>query len=386
MFSELRVSHIVAGFIAILVGYTGSVAIIFQVAEVVAATPDQMNSWFLVLRLGLGLTSIGLSWFYKMPILTAWSTPGAAFLISALAGFDMAQAIGAFILSGMLIFLTGVTGLFERINKLIPPALASALLAGVLLQFCLDAFVQLQTEPVLVGGMFLVFAVSLKFLPRYAVPLALLTGVILSLSTGLIRTNDIQLSFAQPVWTTPVFSISAVVGISIPLYFITMAGQNVPGMAILRSSGYDVSASPLISWTGVVTVFTAPFGGFALNLAAITAAICAGEEAGENPDHRYLASIFGGIFYLIAALFGATIVMLLSISPKALVLAIAGIALIGTFSNSMANAYLHEEDRLSVSITFLVSASGIQILGVSSAFWALLVGGIVRMVFNRNRP
>ncbi|NKB77457.1 MAG: benzoate/H(+) symporter BenE family transporter [Gammaproteobacteria bacterium] len=220
MIGQLRLSHVIAGFVAVVVGYTGSIAIVFQAAEVVAATSGQINSWFLALGFGLGLTSLGLSWWYKTPVLTAWSTPGAAFLVGALAGFDISEAIGAFIISGVLITLTGVSGLLERMTKFIHRDIASALLAGILLQFCVDAFSQLEREPMLVGSMLLVFLISLKFSPRYAVLLALLVGVLMSINMGLIQTGNVQLSFAQPVWISPTFTLDAIVGIAIPLYFI----------------------------------------------------------------------------------------------------------------------------------------------------------------------
>ena len=230
MDNSLQISHIVAGFVAVLIGYTGSVVIIFQAAAAAGATPAQIDSWLLILGIGMGLSCLGLSWWYKAPILTAWSTPGAALLVSNLVGFSMAEAIGAFLISGLLILLTGISGLFDKVARLIPSSLASALLAGILLRFGLDAFVQLESEPVLVGSMFAVFFLCLKISPRYAVPFALLTGCVIAVAMGLFATDSIQLRLALPVWTTPSFTLSAMIGIALPLYFITMASQNVPGL------------------------------------------------------------------------------------------------------------------------------------------------------------
>ncbi len=380
---SLRVSHIVAGFVAVLVGYTGSVVIIFQAAKSAGATPEQIDSWLLVLGIGMGLSCIGLSLRYRAPILTAWSTPGAALLVSNLVGFDMSQAIGAFIVCGILIFITGISGLFDKLVRLIPNALASALLAGILLRFGLDAFVQMESKPVLVGSMFIVYFLCLRVVPRYAVPLALLAGCIVAAVMGLFDTQSIELRLAKPVWTTPSFTLSATIGVALPLYFVTMASQNVPGIAVLRSCGYNTPISPLLSWTGLLTIVGAPFGGFTFNLAAITAAICAGEEADENPKTRYLASICAGLFYFLAALFGATIATLLTASPSALVLAIAGIALMGIIMNSLAAGIQQNENRLAAGTTFLFAASGISFAGIGSAFWALVAGLVIWAVLKR---
>ncbi|MEM7115851.1 MAG: benzoate/H(+) symporter BenE family transporter [Chloroflexota bacterium] len=381
MLKSYRISHLIAGFVAVLIGYTGSVAIVFQAAQAAGATPEQINSWLLVLGLGVGICCIGLSLWYREPVLAAWSTPGAALLVSNLAGFTMPEAIGAFLLTGLLIFVTGISGLFDRFARLVPNALTSALLAGILLRFGLDAFVQLESEPLLVGSMFVAYFIALRLFSRYAVPLTLLVGGAVAAALGLFDTQSIELGFAQPVWTTPRFTWSAVVGITLPLYFITMASQNVPGIAVLRSSGYQTPVSPLIAWTGLVTTAVSPFGGFAINLAAITAAICAGEEADKNPKTRYLAAVSAGIFYLLAALFGATIATLLTASPPALVLAIAGIALLSTIMNSLAASVEETSERTAVGVTFLVAASGISFVGIGAAFWALVAGLVIWRIF-----
>ncbi len=381
MFKSLQLSHITAGFVAVLVGYTGSIAIIFQAATAAKATPAQIDSWLLVLGLGMGLSCIGFSLWYRDPVLTAWSTPGAALLVSNLAGFTMSEAIGAFLISGLLIFLTGVSGLFDRLARIIPNTLTSALLAGILLRFGLDAFVQLENEPILVGTMFVMYFLGLRLLPRYTIPLTFLVGCLVAAAMGLFDIEGIELRLAQPVWTTPSFTWAATFGVALPLYFITMASQNVPGIVVLRSSGYQTPVSPLISWTGLLTLVSAPFGGFAFNLAAITAAICAGEGAGKDPETRYLASIWAGVFYIFAALFGANIATLLTASPPALILSIAGIALLGTITNSLANGIQHNSERLAAGTTFLIAASDISFLGVGAALWALVAGFVIWLVF-----
>jgi len=382
MLQSLRVSHVVSGFVALFVGYTGSVAIVFQAAESAGATQAHIDSWLLVLGLGLGFLSIGLSLWYKAPILTAWSTPGAALLISNLAGFSLGESIGAFVVTGFLILVTGISGIFARVTQVIPAQLANALLAGILIQFGIEAFAQLESAPWLVGSMLVGYFVSLRFLPRYAVPVSLAVGCTVAAWNSMFEPAMIQLKLATPVWTTPEFSIAAIIGVSLPLYFVTMASQNVPGLAVLRSCGYQTPVSPLTSWTGLTTVVAAPFGGFTYNLAAITAAICAGKEAGENPDTRYLASVCGGVFYILAGIFGATIATLMAASPAALILSIAGIALFSTIGNSLAAGIADDDTRMASLVTILIAASGVTFLGIGAAFWAI-VGGMFVWLLTR---
>ena len=374
---KLQTSHVVAGFVAVLVGYTGSVAIVFQAASAAGASASQLDSWLLILGGGMALTSAGFSLWYRAPVLTAWSTPGAALLATSLLGFGMAEAVGAFIVCGLLVTLTGLTGLFDRVSSLIPPTIASALLAGILLRFGLDAFALVEGEPGLAGTMLLVFFIALRAAPRYAVPLALIAGCVVAGVTGQFRTDAIVLEFASLEWTTPRFTVAAAVGVSLPLYFVTMASQNVPGVAVLRSFGYETPISPLITGTGLMTMLGAPFGGFAYNLAAITAAICAGDEAGADRRYRYLASVSAGGFYLLTAIFGATVASLLAASPQGLVVTIAGIALMGVITNSLAAGLGDASTRTAAGVTFLVAASGISIGGIGAAFWALVVGMLI---------
>ena len=280
-------------------------------------------------------------------------------------------------MSAVLIFLTGISGLFSRITELIPRSLAAALLAGVLLDFCLDAFSQFEHAPLLVGGMLLSYVFGIILIPRYTIPITFMIGVLIAGVLGLFKPELIQLSLAKPVWTTPEFTIDATFGIALPLFVITMTTQNLPGVAVLRTLNYQVPVSNVISWSGLVTLILAPFGAFAINMAAITASICASRESGEVPAHRYWAAVSGGMFYLMAAFGGVTIVSLLSASPSAFVLALAGIALIGTLSNALGESFRAENERLAVALTLLIAASGITILGISSAFWSIVVGVIV---------
>lgn len=326
------------------------------------------------LGIGMGLSSIMLSLHYRMPILTAWSTPGAALLATGLNGVPMAQAIGAFLFASALIAIAGASGWFERLMHHVPRSLAAALLGGVLLRFGIDVFVTLPSQGWIVGTMLVCFLLARRFLPRYAVPLTLLAGLIVTVCRGEIHASALALEFARPMFTVPAFSITTLIGVGLPLFIVTMASQNVPGLAVLRANGYQPPASPLIGWTGFTGLLLGAFGGYAYNLAAITAAICMTKDADTNPAKRYRAAIWAGGFYLIAGLFGATIAGLFAAFPNALVLAIAGLALLSTIGNSLATALGDEKERDAALITFLASASGFSLWGIGSAFWALLLG------------
>jgi benzoate membrane transport protein len=374
---DFSVSSVVAGFVAVLVGFTSSAVIVFQAAKAAGATPEQTASWMWALGIGMGLTSIGLSLRYRMPILTAWSTPGAALLITSVAGLPMAEVIGAFVLTGLLIAAAGASGLFARLMARIPITIASAMLAGVLVRFGLDAFASLETELALVLAMILTYLVARLWLPRYAVIATLGVGLAVAWGQGLMGHVDAPSGLTRPEWVTPHLSLAAVVGVAIPLFLVTMASQNVPGAAVLRAHGYEPPISPVIATTGVATTVLAPFGGFALNLAAITAAICMGREAHADPSRRYTAAVSAGLFYVVIGLFGAAVAGFFAAFPPELVLAIAGLALLGTIGNGLATALADERDREAALVTFLVTASGLTLQSVGSAFWGLVVGGAV---------
>ncbi|MEL4432002.1 benzoate/H(+) symporter BenE family transporter [Shewanella mangrovisoli] len=370
----LGLSKISAGFIAVLVGYSSSAVIILQAADAVGATSAQMSSWLWALGVGMGLTSIGLSLYYKNPVLTAWSTPGAALMVSSLAGLSIHEAVGAFLVSSLLITLCGLAGWMDKLIRIMPPSVAAAMLAGILLQFGLGLFQAMQTQLSLILLMLLVFVVLKPWAPRYIMLLTLVAGIGMSYQLDLLQLDKLELQFAAPVWIAPTFSLASVVGVALPLFVVTMASQNMPGVAALHGHGYRPPISPLITVTGLMGVLFAPFGGFAFNLSAITAAICMGKEADPNPATRYWAAVWGGVFYLITGLLGATVVGLFAAFPKELVLAIAGLALLGTIGNSLTAALADNDEREVAVITFLVTASGVSILGIGSAFWGLLLG------------
>ncbi len=373
-------SAAVAGFVAVLVGYTSSVAIVFQAAAALGATQAQTVSWMWALGLGMGLTSAGLSLAYRRPVLTAWSTPGAALLVTAGVGVPMNEAIGAFIVCAMLITLAGTTGWFARVMDRIPQALAAALLAGVLTRFAFDAFLSVRSEPTLVLTMFAAYLAGRRWWPRYAVPGVLTAGVCVAWWQGQLHVGAVPWQWAQPVFTMPAFSVAATVGIALPLFVVTMASQNLPGVAAQRAAGYDTPVSPAITVTGLATLVLAPFGAYALNLAAITAAICMGREAHEDPAKRYMAAVMAGLFYVVLGLLGGAVVGLLAAFPKELVLALAGFALLATIGGGLAVAVKDESSREAATVTFIVSASGLTLWGVGAAFWGVVAGALALLL------
>ena len=381
-FRDLNLSAATAGFVAVLVGFTSSVAIVFQAAQAFGATPELITSWMWALGLGMGLCSAIPSLILKKPVMVAWSTPGAAVLATAglAGGFTMAQAVGAFMACAVLIILSGATGLFERVMNRIPMAIASALLAGVLARFGLQAFAAAQTALPLVVLMLLAYLLGRRFLTRYAVPLTLLVAVAYVIANGQFNAGALTLQWAVPVFTTPEFTFGAFVSLALPLFIVTMASQNLPGVAAIRAAGYDMPISRIITMTGVATLLLAAFGGYALNLSAITAAICMGEEAHADKTKRYTAAVACGLIYIAIGLVGAAVTGLLLAFPKELVLAIAGLALLGSIGGGLHAALKGDAHREAALITFLVTLSGVVIAGIGSAFWGVVAGALALFV------
>ncbi|QBL08790.1 benzoate transporter BenE [Rheinheimera sp. D18] len=379
---DLNLSAVVAGFVAVLVGFASSVAIVLQAAEAAGATPEIMASWLLALGIGMGATCIGLSWYYKAPIVTAWSTPGAALLATSLQGLTINEAVGVFMFAAVLGVIIGISGWFDKLTRLIPLPLASAMLAGILLQFGLSIFTSLQTQLWLVGIMCISYLLAKRLAPRYAILWVLLAGLITVVLQGQFNYHSVILSFTTPVWVTPHWSLSALLGVGLPLLLVTMASQNIPGVAVIRTSGYQTPVSPLITVTAASTLLLAPWGAFSLNLAAITAAICTGPEAHPDKTKRYVAGIAAGVFYLLAGLAGATVVALFAAFPKEMIAALAGLALLGTIGANLAVATAEGEHREAAVVTLLVTASGVNFFGIAAAFWGIIAGGITLLLVN----
>jgi benzoate membrane transport protein len=380
--ADTSLSAIVAGFIAMMTGCTSSLVLIFQAGQAAGLAPAQISSWIWALFIGMAVCNIGLSLRYRSPVTVAWSTPGAALLISSLGGVAYPEAIGAFITCSILIIICGVTGSFERLVKRLPASLAAALLAGILFKIGSEIFVAAQHRTGLVLGMFFTYLIVKRYSPRYAVLVTLLVGVALSAMLGLLNFGGFSLEIAAPVWTTPVFTLGATISIGIPLFVVAMTSQNMPGMAVLRADGYTVPASPLITVSGIASLLTAPFGSHGITLAAISAAICTSPNAHEDKDKRYTAAIWCGIFYGIAGIFGATLAALFAAFPKELVLSIAALALFGSIINGLTVAMTEPKEREAALITFMVTASGLTLFSIGSAFWGIVAGVLTLVILN----
>lgn len=381
-FRDLSFSSATAGFVAVLVGFTSSVAIVFQAAQAFQATPAQITSWMWALGLGMGLCSLVPSLWLRKPVMVAWSTPGAAVLATAglEGGFGMAEAVGAFMVCALLITVVGVTGWFERVMSRIPTEIAAALLAGVLARFGMQAFAAAETALPLVLWMLGSYLLARRLWPRYAVVVTLLVGVAYAAVSGQMAWSAVTLELAVPQFTAPQWSWNALISLALPLFVVTMASQNLPGVAVIRASGYTLPVSKIITLTGVATLLLAPFGAFALNLSAITAALCMGPEVHQDRDKRYTAAATCGALYVVIGIFGAVITGLLTAFPKELVVAIAGLALLGTIGSGLSAALYEERHREAALITFLVTLSGVVIAGIGSAFWGVVAGSAALFV------
>ncbi|WP_213132752.1 benzoate/H(+) symporter BenE family transporter [Citrobacter sp. FP75] len=382
---SLPLPTILSGFVAVLVGYASSAAIIWQAAMAVGATTGQIAGWMTALGIAMGVSTLALSLWYRAPILTAWSTPGAALLVTGLQGLTIQEAIGVFIVANALIVLCGVTGLFARLMQVIPHSLASAMLAGILLRFGLQAFNSMNSELLLCGSMLLAWLVLKVLAPRYAVIAAMLVGIAIALIKGVVVTKGVNISPAMPEFIAPHFSLAHSISIALPLFLVTMASQNAPGIATMKASGYSLPVSPLIVFTGLLALLFSPFGVYSICIAAITAAICQSPEAHPDAKRRWLAAAAAGVFYLLAGVFGGSVTGLMSALPVSWIQMLAGLALLGTISGSLYQALHHETERDAAIITFLVTASGLTLLGIGSAFWGLIAGGLCYTVLRLAR-
>lgn len=379
---------IMAGVVTALVGFTSSFAVVLTGLAAVGASPAQAASGLLVLSVTMGLACIVLAVRYRMPITVAWSTPGAALLAAtgAVEG-GWPAAVGAFLIVAVLILLTALVPQIGALIAAIPASIAQAMLAGVLLPLCLAPITGLVANPwgvVPVVATWLIFA---RFAPRWAVPLAFVAATVVVV-IGVVtsgRTVDAALLVPQLEWTMPAFTVGAIVGVALPLFIVTMASQNVPGVAIMRSFGYEVPWRPSMLVTGLGTAVGAAAGGHAINLAAISAALAAAPDADPDPKRRWVAGASTGASYLVLGGCSAAFAALVLLAPQAVIPAVAGLALFAAFGASVQQAIEEPRERIPAVVTFLVAASGIAILGISAAFWALVAGLIVRGVLHLGR-
>lgn len=381
--AAFSLSALVAGFLAVLISYAGPLVIVFQAARLANLSTELTSSWIWAISIGSGLTGLLLSWRFKTPVVTAWSTPGAALLVVMLPTMPLAQAIGAYIVSAAAITMIGLSGAFDKLIERIPKGIAAAMLAGILMRFGTDVFASVNASPALVLLMLLTFLAAKRLLPRYAIAAVMLVGIVFAVFTGQTHLAQLSLSVVRPVLTTPEWSWHAALSLGLPLALVTLTGQYVPGMAVLRTSGYRIAAGSIVSTTGIASLLLAPFGAHGVNLAAITAAICTGKEAHEDADKRYIAGIASGLFYIVIGSFGGTLALLFSSLPRELIAALAGLALIGAITNGLIGTVQDEKHRDASVITFLVTASGMSFLGLGAAFWGLVIGGIAYLVLHK---
>lgn len=377
---------VIAGLISVIVNYGGTFILVFQAAKVAGLSPELTASWVWSVSIGVGVSGLFLSWKYRAPIITAWSTPAAAFLVVALATTPYAEAIGAYMISAAAFVLLGLSGYFEKLIRLIPPGIAAGLLGGILLQFGIGAFAGMSIDPLLVGLLIAAYLVLKRFSARYAVVGILVLGLVFLLSQGRVDLTGLSLQLATPVFTRPEFSLNALLSVALPLFLITLTGQYMPGMLVLRNDGYKTSANPIVTLTGLGSLLMAPFGSHAFNIAAITAAICTGKEASQDPSKRWIAGIAAGVFYILVGIFGVTLAAVFMAFPATFITTLAGLALLGTIGGSLASAMVDAKSREAALITFLASAANITLLGIGGAFWGLLIGLVAYAVLNGRLP
>ncbi|MFJ3787814.1 benzoate/H(+) symporter BenE family transporter [Kitasatospora sp. NPDC090091] len=382
---DASVPALLAGLVCIVVSFSGPLVVVLAAAAAGKLDEAHTASWIWAVAIGSGLTCLLLSWWTRTPVITAWSTPGAALLVTSLGEYPYREAVGAFLVSAVVVALFGVTGLFGRLIAAIPAGIVNAMLAGILFSFGAGIFGAVHGAPVLVLGSFAAFLLAKRLVPRYAVPAALLAGGVLAAATVGLPLHLGPGGPTRPELTVPAFSGPAMVGLALPLTIVALASQNAPGLGVMRAFGYRPDDRLLIGATGGLSVLLAPFGSPGVNLAAITAAICAGPESHPDPRRRYVAGMSAGALYLLVGSFGGVLVSLFTGLPKELIAVVAGVALLASLQGSLATAVAEERGRDAALVTFLATASGMSLLGIGSAFWGLLLGLATHLVLEVRR-
>jgi len=383
MLKDVSISAVAAGFLAVLVSYAGPLMIFFSAAQSAHASTEMIASWVWAISVGAAVSGIALSWWFKVPVVTAWSAPGTALLVSLFPGMSLRLAVGAYISAAAILFVIGVSGYFDKMIRLIPKGVASAMMAGILFQFGTGVFTSLRSAPELAFGMIAAYLVLKRLLPRYCLVLLLAIGVALAVGLEGASLDGVTLTLATPVFIEPEWTWRATLSLAIPLVLVSLTGQLLPGMAILRGAGYDTPARPLIAATSAVSVGVAFFGGITIVIAAITAALCTDRNAHENPGRRYIAGMASGVFFLVGGCFAGTIVLLFTALPTAFVAVLAGLALLGAIGSNLL-AMASQPGHLDASIiTFLATASGMTLLGLGSAFWGVAIGALAYLLLHK---
>ena len=370
------VSAASAALVATVAGVGGTLPVVLAAAQAVGATPEQASSWVSGLGLATAVSALILSVRYRMPIITAWSTPGAALIASSSAVPSFRAAVGAFVLAAVLILLTAAIRPLARLIERIPGSIAAAMLGGILLRLVVAMIEQVPSQPLLVLSLIVVFLVARHLIPTMASLIVLAVGAALAWSLGLVKPipplGVSSLTLAMPAW-----DLATLIGLGVPLYLVTMASQNLPGFAVLRASGYHPPTQPVLAVTGAASLGTAFLGAHTSNLAAISAALCTGPDAHPDPAKRWITGPFYALWWGLIALFGASLVGLFGALPPALLMTVAGTALLGSMAGALGSALGPEKDRLAAAGTLAVTASGVTLLGIGSAFWGLVFGIVV---------
>jgi len=371
---DLSFSAVAAGFLAVLISYAGPLVIFFQAAQSAQVSAEMTASWVWAISVGAGVSGIVLSLWLKAPVITAWSAPGTALLITLFPALPLAEAVGAYLTAAALILVIGLSGSFDRLVRHIPPAIASGMLAGILFQFGARAFKAVELAPLLGLGMLAGFLVFKRVWPRYHMVAVLALGIALVSAQGQLPWHTLSLGLTTPVFIAPAWSWASTLSLAVPLVLVSLSGQYLPGMAILRGAGYGTPARPIVALTSFSSLLTAPFGGITTVLAAITAALCTGKEAHADPSRRYVAGVANGLFYLLAGSVGGSLIALFMALPPGLIAVLAGLALLGAIGANLTALVQDTAHREAGVITFLATASGISFLGLASAFWGVVFG------------
>ena len=385
LIQDFSIPAVFAGFITFLIGISVSSVLVIQAAQLLGASTAQISSWFWALGLSIGLSGLILSWKFKYPVATSWSTAGLALIIATGSGYSLNEAVAAFMICGIITAALGFFGAFERILSFIPQSLTSAMLAGVLLKFGIDVFAKLETHWGFIFTLLATYIVLKKALPRYCIVITVIVGFVICPLFMQFEIPPLNFSLTQPVWVRPDFSLQSLLGLAIPLFIINMASQYLPGIAMIKSYGYQPHVRQLVGWTGIAQAFLAPFGAFATNIAAISAAVSLDDQAHPDPQKRYIAGMSCGVFYILMGLFASTLTTLLISFPSVFIVALAGIALFATIKKNKRIAFNQVEESEAALMTFLFSASGVQFFGIGSAFWGLLFGYAVYQIFRLKR-
>ncbi|MGJ7918532.1 benzoate/H(+) symporter BenE family transporter [Massilia sp. LXY-6] len=384
--SDWSVPAVAAGFLAVLVSFAGPLAIFYQAAQVAHMPGEMFASWVWGISIGAGVAGIFLSWHLRTPVITAWSAPGTALLITLFPQLSLGEAVGAYLSAALILLLIGLSGSLERVMAHVPRGIASGMMAGILVPFGMNAFKTAGSLPVLAFGMIAAYLLFKRLLPRYSVVLLLAVGVGIAWLCGTTHLSQVRFEFVTPQLIAPAWSWAGTFGLALPLVLVTLTGQYLPGMAVLKTSGYDTPARPVIVACCLASLAAAFAGGITIAIAAITAAMCTGPDAHEDPRRRYVAGIANGLFYLLAGMCGGSVVMLFAALPKELIVCLAGLALLGAIAGNLAGVMAADDHREASVITFLATASGMSFLGLGSAFWGIVIGMAACRILHGRAP